>query len=79
VAGRTGLVRGRVTIYDIAGADRIGMDVWWHNRIGMPADPAHRPLAEHRSLDPLPAFASGPTTATPASPVDPDPDRRKPS
>ena len=45
--------------YDIPGAGQIGMDVWWHNRIGMPADPAHRPLAEHRSLGLLPAFVSG--------------------
>lgn len=45
--------------YDIPGAGQIGMDVWWHNRIGMPADPAHRPLAEHRSLDLLPAFVRG--------------------
>jgi 2-haloacid dehalogenase len=43
--------------YDIRGAGSIGMDVWWHNRIGMPADPAYRPVAEHGSLNPLLAFA----------------------
>lgn len=42
--------------YDIPGADRVGMDVWWHNRGGMPARPGPRPIAEHRSLDPLPAL-----------------------
>jgi 2-haloalkanoic acid dehalogenase type II len=42
--------------YDIVGAGRIGMDVWWHNRIGMSVDPVRRPVAEHLSLDPLPAF-----------------------
>jgi 2-haloacid dehalogenase len=45
--------------YDIPGADGVGMDVWWHNRVGMPARPGPPPVAEHRSLDPLPAFASG--------------------
>jgi hypothetical protein len=63
--------------YDIPGASRIGMDVWWHNRIGMPAHSAHRPIAEHRSLDrsrPLPA---GLTTAAPVSPADADPGQRK--
>jgi len=43
--------------YDISGAGHLGMDVWWHNRVGMPARPGPRPVAEHRSLGPLPAFA----------------------
>ena len=43
--------------YDISGAGQLGMDVWWHNRAGMPARPGSRPVAEHRSLGPLPAFA----------------------
>jgi FMN phosphatase YigB (HAD superfamily) len=43
--------------YDIPGAGQVGMDVWWHNRVGMPARPGPSPIAEHRSLDPLPAFA----------------------
>jgi 2-haloacid dehalogenase len=43
--------------YDIPGAGQLGMDVWWHNRVGMPARPGPRPVAEHRSLGPLPAFA----------------------
>jgi 2-haloacid dehalogenase len=42
--------------YDIAGADRVGMDVWWHNRVGMAARPGPRPIAEHHSLNPLPAL-----------------------
>jgi 2-haloacid dehalogenase len=45
--------------YDIPGAGQLGMDVWWHNRIGMTPHPGHRPIAEHRSLNPLPAFVSG--------------------
>ena len=43
--------------YDIPGAGQVGMDVWWHNRVGMPARPGPSPIAEHRSLDLLPAFA----------------------
>jgi hypothetical protein len=34
------------------------MDVWWHYRVGMPARPGPRSIAEHRLLEPLPAFAS---------------------
>ena len=45
--------------YDILGAGQIGMDVWWHNRIGMPGRPGPGLVAEHRTLDPLPAFVSG--------------------
>jgi 2-haloacid dehalogenase len=44
---------------DIPGAGRLGMDVWWHNRIGMPGRPGPGLVAGHRSLDPLPAFVSG--------------------
>jgi 2-haloalkanoic acid dehalogenase type II len=43
--------------YDISGAGQLGMDVWWHNRVGMAARSGPRPVAEHRSLGPLPAFA----------------------
>jgi len=53
--------------YDIAGAGDLGMDVWWHNRIGLPADPTNRPLAEHRSLGSLPEFLAS-TTATATDP-----------
>lgn len=42
--------------HDIGGASGVGMGVFWHNRIGMPPDPANSPLAEDVSLDPLPAF-----------------------
>jgi len=45
--------------YDIPRAGRLGMDVWWHNRIGMPGRPGPGLVAEHRSLDSLPAFVSG--------------------
>ncbi|MGI8881661.1 MAG: HAD-IA family hydrolase [Jatrophihabitans sp.] len=44
--------------HDIAGAGGVGMGVWWHNHVGMPADPENPPLAEHRSLDRLPAFVA---------------------
>jgi hypothetical protein len=54
-AGRVLFVAG--SPYDIPGAGQVGMDVWWHNRVGMPARPGPRPIAEHRSLDPLPAYA----------------------
>ena len=36
-AGRVLFVAG--SRYGIAGAGRLGMDVWWHNRIGMPGRP----------------------------------------
>jgi 2-haloacid dehalogenase len=39
--------------YDIAGADAVGMPVWWHNRVGLARGDAPTPLAEHNSLDPL--------------------------
>lgn len=39
--------------YDLLGATRVGMPVWWHNRIDMPRDDFPAPLAEHRSLRPL--------------------------
>lgn len=52
--------------YDIPGAGGVGMDVWWHNRIGGPTDPLHGPLAEQRSLDTLPEFLSDASTAASA-------------
>ncbi len=55
-AGRVLFVAG--SPYDIPGAGRLGMDVWSHNRIGMPGRPGPGLVAEHRSLDPLPAFVS---------------------
>lgn len=45
--------------HDISGAGGVGLGVWWHNRIGMPADPTNAPLAEHCSLHCLPAFLAG--------------------
>jgi hypothetical protein len=32
------------SLYDIPGAGQLGMDVWRHNRIGMPARPGPRPI-----------------------------------
>ena len=54
--------------HDIPGAGGVGMDVWWHNRVGMPTDPANPPLAEHRSLDTLPHFLQGGDHQRPAQP-----------
>jgi 2-haloalkanoic acid dehalogenase type II len=40
--------------YDLIGASRVGMPVWWHDRIGMTPPPhAPAPLARHRTLHPL--------------------------
>lgn len=40
--------------YDLVGAAAVGLPVFWHNRIGMPAPPdAPPPLAEYRTLYPL--------------------------
>jgi 2-haloacid dehalogenase len=39
--------------YDIEGAARVGMPVWWHNRIGLDLDDSPRPVAEHDVLVPL--------------------------
>jgi 2-haloacid dehalogenase len=38
---------------DIAGADRVGMPVYWHNRHGMDLGGRPGPLVEHDSLAPL--------------------------
>jgi 2-haloacid dehalogenase len=59
-----GLTRDRVLFvagsrYDLAGASGAGLDVWWHNRVGLDGDPEHPPVAEHPTLDPLPAFLTG--------------------
>lgn len=42
--------------YDVAGASTVGMPVWWHNRIGLDLGDSVPPIAEERSLLPLPAF-----------------------
>jgi 2-haloalkanoic acid dehalogenase type II len=36
---------------DVAGAAGVGMQVVWHNRIGLPAQPGSKPLREAASLD----------------------------
>lgn len=41
--------------FDIPGAGGVGMPVWWYDRIGMDRGGLPAPLAEHRSLTPLPA------------------------
>lgn len=38
---------------DIAGASRVGMPVYWHNRRGLDLGGRARPLVEHASLAPL--------------------------
>jgi 2-haloalkanoic acid dehalogenase type II len=38
---------------DIAGANRVGMPVYWHNRRGVDLGGRARPLVEHDSLAPL--------------------------
>ena len=50
-AARTLFVAGSPD--DIAGADRVGMPVYWHNRRGLDLDGRPRPLVEHDSLTPL--------------------------
>jgi 2-haloacid dehalogenase len=55
---RLGLPAGRVLFvagsrYDIAGAGRLGMPVWWHNRVHMSRGDMPAPLAEHDTLLPL--------------------------
>ena len=46
---------------DIAGARGAGMDVCWHNRLGLPLGEREPPLAELDSLEPLLALASAPS------------------
>jgi 2-haloacid dehalogenase len=50
-AARTVFVAGSPD--DIAGADRVGMPVYWHNRRGLDLGDRPRPLVEHDSLAPL--------------------------
>jgi 2-haloacid dehalogenase len=41
--------------YDLAGTSRVGLDTYWHDRIGMtPPEDGHRPLAHERTLEALP-------------------------
>ena len=46
--------------YDLIGASRVGLGVWWHDRIGMekPAD-APEPLRHTRGLEELAGFVLG--------------------
>ena len=44
---------------DLAGARRVGMPVWWHNRRGVERGDAPAPIAEHRSLTFLPLAVVG--------------------
>lgn len=55
VPGRTLFVAGSAG--DVPGASAVGLDVYWHNRRGLPLAPgAPRPQAEERSLRPLLRF-----------------------
>ena len=50
--GRCLFVAG--SVYDLFGANRVGLPTYWHDRIGMPpAENMPEPLAHHRSLYPL--------------------------
>jgi 2-haloalkanoic acid dehalogenase type II len=43
--------------YDLIGASRVGLDIWWHDRIGMEKPPeAPAPLRHARTLEGLAAF-----------------------
>jgi 2-haloalkanoic acid dehalogenase type II len=46
--------------FDVNGAGALGMDVFWHNRAGLPR-PESTPalIAESRSLEPLPGIVAG--------------------
>jgi FMN phosphatase YigB (HAD superfamily) len=48
------------SVFDVNGARALGMDVYWHNRAGLPR-PDHAPalIAEHPSLEPLVDIISG--------------------
>jgi 2-haloalkanoic acid dehalogenase type II len=48
------------SVFDVNGAGALGMDVYWHNRAGLPP-PDHAPalIAEHPSLEPLVDIISG--------------------
>ena len=46
--------------YDLFGVARVGMDAYWHNRVGLAAPAgAPVPLIESRTLEALPALALG--------------------
>jgi 2-haloalkanoic acid dehalogenase type II len=48
--------------YDLVGASRIGMPIWWHDRIGMERPPEATPPMRHtRTLDGLAEFVTGTT------------------
>lgn len=48
------------SVFDVNGAGAMGMDVFWHNRAGLPR-PEHAPalIAESASLEPLPGIVAG--------------------
>lgn len=55
-AGRTLFVSG--SAYDLFGTSKIGLDTYWHNRVGLPApDGAPPPLLERRTLEDVIAIA----------------------
>jgi 2-haloacid dehalogenase len=55
VANRCLFVAG--SPYDLIGTSKVGLTTYWHNRIGMkPLPGLLKPIAQHRSLQPLPAM-----------------------
>jgi FMN phosphatase YigB (HAD superfamily) len=43
--------------FDLVGTSRVGLDTYWHNRVGLKRpDAAPPPLQEARSLDDLPSL-----------------------
>ena len=57
-AGRCLFVAG--SAYDLFGASKIGLPIYWHDRVGMkPPENAPEPLAYHRTLHPLPDVLYG--------------------
>ncbi len=48
------------SVFDVNGAGALGMDVFWHNRAGLPRpESASALIAESRSLEPLPSIVDG--------------------
>jgi 2-haloacid dehalogenase len=46
--------------YDLVGASRVGLDIWWHDRVGMPKPPdAPAPLRHTRDVKGLMEFVLG--------------------
>jgi 2-haloalkanoic acid dehalogenase type II len=58
IAGRCLFVAG--SAYDLLGANKVGLETFWHDRIGIEPPPnMPEPRAHHRSLHPLPDLVLG--------------------